>query len=437
MKKLFILFSMIILCDNTHGQEISRKDLVQKALAKSHQVYISEKKAELSLLDKQKAMLTYVPDVNFNASYMRLNDDISFSVPPIQIPLGPQQVLEKQLDPIILKEKDIFNVNIDAQMVLFSGLQAPLLSSAAHHKYNAEKAMVDKQSSEVILAVIKSYDRLALLDQSLKVLEESKKRLAKQTQYVKKAFQNGLASSYDLKKIEVATEEIRTKEIELNGKRKLVLLHLEQLTGVSRDQLKNQNVSLEPWERLSVESTIQKRAELRALNEGILASEKKKKAETAKYLPKIVAFGKRELYEDDLSALDPLWYAGIGLKWDLFDGFQRTREIQKAKIQKDIRMREKEDVAEKLKLNLEKCKDDLETAEQLIEVSQKRVDLSREGLEITIKEYKVGLTGITERLAADMDYQNAQLDLLQAIYNQRMASIQLMNATGELTVDNL
>ena len=437
MKIINCLFFLMVAIPIQAQQNITRKLLVEEAIVHSNLLQIQDQRAALSLQDRMKARFTYFPNIDLNASYTHLNDNIMFSVPPIQIPVNQDVMIEKQLDPIILQGKNIFRTSIDAKMVLFTGLRAPHLASAAYHKYRADLLLKDKHLADLIIEVLGYYDRLALIDQSLEVLKESKLRLDKQAEFSKKALQAGLISSYDLNKIKIARQEIRKKEIEIEGKKGLVILKLQQLTGLDQETFKNTQVKLDQWSVIDGKSSVENRPEIKALEEAILASDYKRRAENSAYLPQVMAFGKRELYEEDLSALDPAWYLGVGLKWSLFDGLQRGREIQKAKIERNIREIEKREAVQQLTLNLENRRQELSVANQLIEVNKEQVQETLDALNITLKEYELGLADINDRLAAENDHQTALLDYLQAIYDQRMASLHLMAATGDLSLKNI
>lgn len=438
MKKSTVILQILLVIPGLSGAQVNNEysEILQHALAKSQEITIQRQTAELSLIDRQKARLTYLPSVTLQSSYTRLNDDISFSVPPIAIPVGPEQVLEKELDPIILQGKDIFRARLQAEMILFSGLQVPLKSAAAYHKYQAEQILTQREKAKIILETVEYYDQLALIAQSLEVLHESQKRLEKQKDYSQKAFQSGLASSYDLNKVKIAEKELEAKAIELKGNLNLVLLKLEQLTGLEKQHLKTFSPQLSPWPEIATAINIEQRAELEALHHGVEGLEKLRKSELAKYMPQVKAFANRELYEDDLSALDPTWYVGVGLQWSIFDGLQRHKDMQKINIQKNIKKLEKSHAEEQLNLNLAKSQEDLNTANKLLLLAREKRSDAMEGLEITMKGYQVGLNDITERLAAETDMQKAELELLQAIYQQRKASLKLIDATGQLSIEN-
>jgi len=56
-------------------------------------------------------------------------------------------------------------------------------------------------------------------------------------------------------------------------------------------------------------------------------------AQTGRFMPDIYAFGKDELYRDDLTILDPKWAVGVGVKLPLFEGGQRIFDSAAARHQ--------------------------------------------------------------------------------------------------------
>jgi len=53
------------------------------------------------------------------------------------------------------------------------------------------------------------------------------------------------------------------------------------------------------------------------------------------------------------------------------------------------------------------------------------------------KEFRYGTKKSTDFIDAETDLQNAELEYSTAIFNQRRAAIDLMNATNELTINKL
>jgi outer membrane protein TolC len=291
--------------------------------------------------------------------------------------------------------------------------------------------------SQIILDVVSSYDQLALIDQSTIVLNESSKRLNEESAVATKAKKVGLITNYDLTKIDVALQELKSKQVELNSGRKLVAARLQQLTGTSKDLIVTIHPSLLPCLTPPVDTSVDNRAELKALNEVQKATDFKNKADKGAYLPTVAAFGKRELIKQDLSALDPLWAVGVGLKWSVFDGLQNFREIQKSKIDQEIARNNTRKTKDLLELNLEQAKLNLDQCNELISVSVEKRKYAQQALDISRKEYQNGLNSITELLASETEFQKASLEYQQAVYNQRLSTLQLLEATGNLTLEQI
>jgi len=58
-------------------------------------------------------------------------------------------------------------------------------------------------------------------------------------------------------------------------------------------------------------------------------------------------------------------------------------------------------------------------------------------LDISRKEYQNGLSTITELMASETEFQKASLEYQQAVYNQRLSTLQLLEATGNLTLEQI
>lgn len=450
---LAIFISLSVSLFSQENKSLSRPELIKKALEKSYPIANQKAETQKAKYDKYKAYQTYLPNITLNSTYSRLNDNIE-----MKIPMPPQQDMLKFMSllspdnqgliktiqmvglldkPITLQEKNIFKTDITATMVLFSGFKAPLLAKAASHKENASSSLVSKEETALIKEVTEYYDKLSLIDQSFKVLEESEARLNEETAFAKKGFEVGLATDYDLSKIEVAKQELAAKKISLITKRKLVISKLNQLTDVPKEQLDSIHPVLNAWNIDTTGLRIDKRPEINAMAEAVLAYSFKQKADLSSYLPNVYAFTKQELVKDDLSALDPEWVIGVGLKWTIFDGMNNYRESQKSKIDKQIAQNNLDNAKSLMKLGLEKSEYELEETNALINVAMQKKISSKKGLEISKKQYELGLGSISERLAAETDYQNSQLQLLQNIYDQRVACLNLLEASGNLTIEKI
>ena len=191
--------------------------------------------------------------------------------------------------------------------------------------------VVIAKKDKIALKIIETYDKLALVCASKRVLISSKKYLDEQEYYVKKAIKNGLAIPLNRKKIELAKQQLAAKQLEYNHNKSLLVEVLYQLTGENRKSLSLVNPTLRSF---STEfSNPEKRNEIKALEEAEKATIFKAKMEKSNFIPKIALKGHYEFIEEDLSLLDPKWYVGVGIQWNAFDGFKSKLKSIKTKIE--------------------------------------------------------------------------------------------------------
>ena len=460
----FLLIFLVLLTTfaSLQAQEtISLKEIINASIEHSKKIKISEKKYQKAEFSKKRAFRSYVPSLTAEAGYTILNDDIVFPddlntllkgtqwlmikeqaglpfnqqpTPQIMAMLAQNGISIKETPPI--KEKNYFSANVTAQMVLFSGMKIPYSIKAAEHQMNMQSLLTEQEKTNLTAEVIKYYDKFAVVAKSEEVLASSEKYLNEQTRFVQKAYENGLAIELDLQKIELAKQELKAKQIELSAAKSLLMAKLSQLSGLETSILQNVNPTLEIWNVTQVNENISQRKDIQALDEAIQATDYKRKIELTENLPKIVAFGKKELITESLSIFDPEWAVGIKLKWNIFDGLTSSTKVQQAKLDKLI-LEEKKNEAIEL-LELKRTNSDLELTKnnQLLKVSAQKVKISEKTYNLSQKQLNVGLITLNEHLKTLNDVELARLDYIQAVYNQRMSVLDLLETSGDLNIDN-
>jgi len=257
----------------------------------------------------------------------------------------------------------------------------------------------------------------------------SENYLNSQENFVNAAIKNGLAIPIDRQKITLAKQRLEVKKLDIDNKEMLVIELLHQLTNspiIILEQLKPQ---LKNSTNVSFSAT-EKRSEILALEEVILATEYQEKIEKNEFIPKIAAKGHYEFLEDDLSLLDPKWYIGVGMKWSVFDGLNtqnKAKKVAKTKQKYQVQLAE---ATELIKLNETKATLSLNNANQKITMIQQEVVLATKMYHFVNKQYKNGLTGITDLMDALNDVEISNFNLQNAFYNQQKARLELRQAKG-------
>ena len=424
------------------------KELIGKGLDKSHQIKILVFDVEQAKVDQSLAKAVLTPKVTFNGSFTRLNDDITFDDDTQSLLIATQKLLIKEAVGIpfnnpfpgnipltevpSLQDKNILKSSVDLDWVLFSGLEVTNAVKASVHKEASLNYVGDIEKDKIALNIIKTYDKLALVYASKRVLTTSKNYLNEQEYYIKKAIENGLATPISRKKIELAQQQLASKELEFNHNKTLLIEVLHQLTGESSENLTLLNPQLQSFSLASMSSN-EKRNEIKALEEAEKATLYKSKMEKSNFIPKLALKGHYEFIEDDLSLLDPKWFVGVGIKWNVFDGFQSHLKSKKSIIESQKYRQQIEESEEMISLSIIKAQLNYESSLQNTKIVQKEIDLTSATYNMIDKQYKNNLASINDVLDALTDLEKANFKLEESFFDQRRAITDLLHAKGILT----
>lgn len=448
---IFLFFSSVNLANAQTAPTL--QELTDSAIARNYELANKHLEIQETEIDQKKLKEAYLPHVSITGKEAFMLSSFGVRTPEILIP---------QLN-IDIKEGhnrytttgNLITANAGAEMLIYSGGKVPALKKALIEKKNAQTALLEKDKQEITGMIYQAYDQLALLKQVKVLLDDSEKRLAANKATADKAFGYGLITKYEHQKIEVAQSQLESKNLEYEGKRSLVLKQLNLLTNIDPARLDLIDYSLQPMVVNSAEGSIENRAEIKALDASILANQYKMESEKKWFVPKVQAatslgyiglsgghinsskpvlpVGDRKLSANMPNLnLFPMFNIGIGFKWDIFDGNAGKRAVQKAGIEVLMSENNKKDALEKLELNLANTRTNFEIANAQISLKAKQKDIAQNALTQATKEYRVGLIKSSQLIDAENDYQNAAMDYVQAVFDQRRAAVELLKATGRL-----
>lgn len=453
MNKLGITILMIMIAivmpGNMTAQQLDPvlKDLIQKGIEKNHTVNSNRIDAEQAKIDQRMAKSVFLPKISLTGSYTRLDDDITFDDNTQTLLVATQKLVIKDavglpfnspfpdnipLDEIpSLQEKNIFKSGVDLDWVLFSGLEARNALKASKHKESSLNYVGMAEKDKIALQIIETYDKLALVKASKKVLTATEKYLDEQVFYVTKAIKNGLATPISRKKIELAQQQLTAKQLEFDHNNILLIEVLHQLTGEPKENLRLLDPQLRSFSIDAVSNT-KKRNEIKALEEAEKATIYQSKMEKSHFIPKVAVKGRYEFIEDYLSLLDPKWFVGVGIQWNVFDGNQSRLKSKKSLLESQKYREQIADAEEMIALSITKAELTYQSALQNTKIVQKEIELADDTYEMVNKQYKNNLASINDVLDALNDVEKANFKLQESYFNERRAVADLLHAKGIL-----
>ena len=123
---------------------------------------------------------------------------------------------------------------------------------------------------------------------------------------------------------------------------------------------------------------------------------------------------------------------GIRGSMNIFDGFNRTREIQNAKILIETTGLEIENQRMALDADLESNYVNYQNSIDLITLERENLGLARENAAIALERYKLGNSTALELREAQRNAVQAESRLIDAVYNTKIAEIELLRITGQM-----
>lgn len=460
MKKLLILsfstffyFSSSIAQNNLSDIEI---DLIKRSLKKSYALKKSVHKLSIDSIETKTIRQNFIPTLEFEALYGYGASRVNVDVPTVKLPITGLELFEGESK--FDAKGQVFNANLTAKALLFSGLQVSYGSKALEEKIRAKNFMLTAEKAAIIKDIIDTFNKIELLRNSEIVITKSEERLAKEKKRVKTAIKNGLAIPYDRDKITAAELKLASVKIELYGNLSLLYSKLSMLTDVETSILEKYRFHLKPWKLQTIKNTFSDRPELKALDASINAYGYKLKMNKNSFLPKVQALASlsySNLFNASLQTpyglpggenvnlrlnkfeLFPTYFLGLGMHWDIFKGLKNANKTHITNIEKSIAEEEKVDVKEKLALFAKKMQVTFEVINQQLLLKEQETEVAKNSLNLARKSYREGLISITDLLETETEYQNTTLNYYKYIAKQRMVALDLLISTGSLKVENL
>lgn len=454
-KKIALTIIFLMYFANGNAQitiSTSLDEAISKAIEKNSSIRNKELEIEKIKLQKKGVWNKYIPTVEASGLYTYYDNKLTIDAAPLTVPVVNLTLLDgkKTFD----NYGNIFHGSVMAKTVLFSGMQIPNGAKALEQKAKGAEYLKDSEKDVVIKEVINTFDQLTLLNEVEKLLNDSDKRLQTEAKRVAKAIEQGLAVPYDRDKIKLASLELNSKKIELEGKRKLVYRKIHYLTDYSYSEIDNVKHDLSPFIITAEKMSPENKQEIKALESFKLANEYLLKKEKGTYLPTLGAFGGvtySSVFDANTTTpvipglnkplnltlnemtLSPNWMVGAAMKWEVFAGFERKHKIHEAKINIEQVQNQIDDTKEKLELLLENNYVNYTILNQKIEIVTQQEKVANNNLVLAIKQYKEGLINISERLEAENDSYKASVNKINTLIEQRLSAIETIVATGELT----
>ncbi|RDY60075.1 TolC family protein [Flagellimonas nanhaiensis] len=435
IKRKWILILLTVTTVGWLNAQTKTTIALDEVLTKVHEsnasIKVSEQEAKMAKYDYNLSSSVFLPQISISHTGIATTN--------------PLMAFGSKLNQEILTQADFVpsTLNDPDQIESFAtriSVEQPLINVDGFYQRKAAKTTMEAKELQsqrtkdyLVFESEKAYSQLQLAYVAVEVLEKAFKSASANHDLTENSYDQGLLQKADLleakvRMTEVANQLQTAKSNVQNASDYLAFLMNEQ--GIT---------TYEPAEKLTptslktdTGSTLESRADVRAMDLVSKAYKSNMRADKMTFLPRLNAFARYELYDDEVFQADAKGYLfGASLSWDVFKGAQRFAKTGKSKAGYEKSKQEYQQYLSKSNMELQRALRTAQVAQSKLETSKLAMEQSGESLRIRTNRFKEGLEKTTDLLMAEALYAERQLAYYQTVYEFNQAQSLLTFLTKE------
>lgn len=333
--------------------------------------------------------------------------------------------------------------SVQASQLLFDGTYLVGLQAAKTYRELSQKNLA-RTRIDIAVSVSKAYYNVLVNRERIKLLDANVTRVQKLKDDTKALYGNGFVEKIDYDRIVLAYNNINTERENVSRLVKLSDYYLKFQMGIdvnssitladslTDEQIHNISVSAE-------KADVTKRVEYSLLQTQKRLMSLDLRRYRSHYLPSILLYGSlfttEQRPEFNIFA-DEKWYptgfVGATITWTLFDGTQRERKIQQAKMSLQKTENDLINTSNALALEAETNRTQLMNSLSSLNTQKENLDLANEVVRVSKLKYDQGVGSNLEVINAETSLREAQTNYYNALYDALVAKVELDKALGNI-----
>ncbi len=468
---VIIVSSVALLPGRIVARVVSLDQAIQTALENNDK--IRQYRARLSQAEyaDREAWGNFLPSVSLQAGYNHMNDPLSIDLSPIrdamiqmqasnqveftdlgglvqgQSALSPEEraafysQYATALDGGIpafeqtLKDQDYGSATITAVQPLYTGGKLIAAKKIAAARKNAAEDELTRIKNEITRDVVYNYLNIILLQQVVTTRDNVLVGMEQHRRNAKHLAEEGLIARYDLLRAEVAVADAERNLFDDRNRLELAMIAFRNTLGWDDEAPVTIIDTL--WYHPVVDTLSEFRRQaysqqpiLQMIEEKKTAASQKYNVERSNFLPQLYGYGKYELYDKDLSALEPRWIVGLQVNLSLFNGFKNHSRLQAASMLKREVDYLEAGVQREVNLWVNKSYREMRNAETRYHKLETSVGLSDESVRLNEKRFQTGLGTSLEVIDARLSLEKNIIERIVSLYDYYKSLTDLLVAAG-------
>ena len=413
---------------------LTLEDAIRRGLDTSHRIAeaVARGEAAGAIVTERHAAL--LPQVSAQAGYTRTNHVTPFAV----FALSTQQ-----LQIIYPDVPNNYRTRLDLQWPIYTGGRLDAIERAARIEATASEDEVAAARSDLTLEITRAYWALVTANESLRVVDESVRRIGAHLQDVRNQLGAGLVPPSDVSSVEAQASRQQMFAIQARGTRDVAEAELARLVGADPGTPIEPAAVFEPGPPpavpldLMVDAARQKRPERAALAKRVSAATERQRAAAAGTKPTVAVGGGFDYARPNPrifpreAAWRTSWDASVNVNWPLFDGGRARSEIAEAAASARAVEERLAEFDASLAVEVRQRLTEIVSARAAIDAATDAVRSAAEARRVLGDRFAAGVATSTDVLDAQVVLLQAELDRTQAVATAHLADARLARALGQ------
>ena len=437
--KLKLLFLLVLITTFTNAQELTLKQAYDVMLSKNGEAKASNFEVKAMEEEHKATKGLRLPTVSLSGTYLHLDEDIAVDLNNQRNMIGgllsipdPAAVLGDWN--LTLQEKNLGFATADVAMPIFAGGKINAANKASEIKLDLSEIHHKIKEDELTINLINYFFKLKLAKEAVKLRQEVYDVILLHNNQANKFFENGLIAEVETLNAKVALSNANRELLAAKKDVDLATTAVQNLIGITTiegfSSKFNEPTIVKPLKEFQ-DDMLNENQQLKTIEKNHELAEVGVKFENSDYFPKVGVMGKYVLWKDNLPLVDTKWFVGVGVEWELFNGFQREHKINASKY----KIQQVEEFDKQARLNLTTY------TEKLYNTMQKELEqyeslnadeIFAEKLKfMRTRAFEEGTGTSLEVVDATLKLSEIQLHKIKALFEYNVAYGELMVLTGK------
>jgi outer membrane protein TolC len=421
-----------------------------KSAALEHNISIRSARLDLESASQQRkeAFTKYFPTISGTGAWFNANRGMA------KMTLDPQTMMSPELGAVLAQSfppealaslatptsismmKNGTIASVTAMQPVFAGGQIVNGNRLARVGEEASMLQLRLSENEVEKTVSQYYWQLMALNEKQKTIAAVETLLSDIYKDVDVAVRAGVALRNDLLQVQLRQNEVESQKVKLQNGISVMKLLLEQYCGLNTTpeivypDISGKNLQLPT--PLTGQGAVTPLPEYQLLQKQVEAAQLQKKMAVGQQLPSVAVgagYNYHNLMENDRTFA--MVFATVSVP--ISDWWGGSHAIKRKKIELQKAQDQLEDNAELLGIRIQKAWNDVNEAALQVDIARRSIEQAEENLRLNRNFYQAGTVKMSDLLEAQLLYQQACDQHVDAYANYQQQLLLYQQATGQKT----